>query len=73
MTLSFGVSGTVSKVNVQVGDQVKKGDVLAELDTTDLELAIAQAEQEYLSQQATYSDDGQSRSGRGGRGGTGGE
>jgi RND family efflux transporter MFP subunit len=53
--LSFGVSGTVSKVNVKVGDQVKKGDVLAELDTTDLELEVAQAEQSYLSQQATYS------------------
>ena len=54
--LSFGVSGTVSKVNVKVGDQVKKGDVLAELDTTDLELAVAQAKQAYLSQQATYSE-----------------
>ncbi len=53
--LSFGVSGTVSKVNVKVGDKVKKGDVLGELDTTDLELALAQAEQSYLSQQATYS------------------
>jgi HlyD family secretion protein len=53
--LSFGVSGTVSKVNVKVGDLVKKGDVLAALDTTDLELALAQAEQAYLSQQATYS------------------
>jgi HlyD family secretion protein len=54
--LSFGVSGTVSKVNVKVGDEVKHGDVLAELDTTDLELALAQAEQAYLSQQATYSE-----------------
>jgi len=53
--LSFGVSGTVSKVNVKIGDKVKKGDVLAELDTTDLELAVAQAQQAYLSQQATYS------------------
>jgi multidrug resistance efflux pump len=53
--LSFGASGTVDTVNVQLGDQVKKGDVLAELDTTDLELAVAQAEQSYLSQQATYS------------------
>jgi len=40
---------------VKVGNQVKQGDVLAELDTTDLELAVAQAEQSYLSQQATYS------------------
>ena len=55
VTLSFGASGTVSKVNAEVGDQVKKGDVLAELDTTDLELQVAQAEQSYLSQQATYS------------------
>ena len=54
--LSFGVSGTVSKVNVKIGDKVKKGDVLAELDTTDLELAVAQAQQAYLSQQATYSE-----------------
>ena len=53
--LAFGASGTVSKVNVQVGDQVKQGDVLAELDTTDLELEVAQAEQSYISQQASYS------------------
>jgi HlyD family secretion protein len=29
--LAFSASGTVAKVNVQVGDQVKKGDVLAQL------------------------------------------
>jgi HlyD family secretion protein len=55
ITLSFGASGTVNKMTVQLGDLVKKGDVLAEIDTTDLELAVAQAEQSYLSQQATYS------------------
>ena len=55
VSLSFGASGTVSKVNVQAGDAVKQGDVLAELDTTDLELAVAQAQQGYLSQQAAYS------------------
>jgi HlyD family secretion protein len=55
VALTFGASGTVRQVNVQVGDQVKQGDVLAELDTTDLELALAQAEQSYLSQQAAYS------------------
>jgi HlyD family secretion protein len=55
VTLAFDTSGTVSKVNVQVGDQVKPGDVLARLDTTDLELTIAQQEQSYLSQQTSYS------------------
>ncbi|NTU63560.1 MAG: efflux RND transporter periplasmic adaptor subunit [Chloroflexi bacterium] len=55
ITLSFGAAGTVDKVNVQLGDLVKQGDVLAEIDTIDLELAVAQAEQSYLSQQAAYS------------------
>jgi HlyD family secretion protein len=55
LTLSFGASGTVNKVNVQLGDLVKQGDVLAEIDITDLGLAVAQAEQSYLSQQAAYS------------------
>jgi HlyD family secretion protein len=55
VTLSFGASGTVSKVNVATGDRVKKGDVLAELDTSDLALQVAQQEQAYLIQQAAYS------------------
>jgi len=54
--LSFGASGTISEVNVTAGDQVKKGDVLATLDTTDLQLAVTQAEQNYLIQQLTYSN-----------------
>jgi len=41
--LSFQQAGTVSVVKVKLGDAVKKGDVLAELDTTDLELAVAQS------------------------------
>ncbi len=55
VTLSFGAAGTVNKVNVKLGDRVKAGDVLAEMDATDLELAAAQAGQSYLSQQAAYS------------------
>jgi HlyD family secretion protein len=55
VTLSFGASGTVSKVNVEPGDRVKQGDVLAELDTSDLALQVAQQEQAYLVQQAAYS------------------
>jgi HlyD family secretion protein len=55
VTLSFGASGTVNKVNVQPGDRVKKGDVLAALDTRALALQVAQQQQAYLIQQATYS------------------
>ncbi len=55
VTLSFGTSGTVDKVNVQPGDRVKKGDVLAELDTRNLELQVAQQQQAYIIAQANYS------------------
>jgi HlyD family secretion protein len=55
LQLSFGASGTVLKVNAQVGDRVKKGTVLATLDPTDLQAKVTQAEQAYLIQQLTYS------------------
>jgi HlyD family secretion protein len=55
VSLSFGTSGTVDTVNVKPGDRVKKGDVLAELDTREIQLQIAQQEQAYLIQQANYS------------------
>ena len=42
--LSFQQSGIVRSVGVVIGDAVKKGDVLAEIDTTDLELGLRQAE-----------------------------
>jgi HlyD family secretion protein len=42
--LSFQQGGIVSTVHVKIGDAVKKGDVLAELDTTDLQLGVSQAE-----------------------------
>jgi HlyD family secretion protein len=42
--LSFGQSGVVESVNVEVGDEVKAGDVLAELDTAELELSLRSAE-----------------------------
>jgi len=44
VSLSFAQAGVVAKVNVQVGDEVKKGQVLAELDTSDLALQVKTAE-----------------------------
>lgn len=55
VALAFGASDTVAEVNVEVGSQVKKGDVLAKLNTAKLELQVARAEQAYFLQQATYS------------------
>jgi HlyD family secretion protein len=44
LKLSFSVGGPVRGVKVQVGTAIKAGDLLAELDTTDLELAVQEAE-----------------------------
>jgi HlyD family secretion protein len=49
-------AGTVGEVKVEVGDQVKQGDVLATLDTTVLQSKVTHAEQAYLLQQLTYSE-----------------
>ena len=42
--LTFQTGGTIIGVPVQAGDQVKVGEVLAQLDAEDLELAIRQAQ-----------------------------
>jgi len=42
--LTFGIPGTVAKVNVEEGDGVTKGQVLATLDTASLELVVNKAE-----------------------------
>lgn len=42
--LSFKVAGTVTKVAVQVGDKVKKGNLLAEIDPKDYRLQVQEAE-----------------------------
>ncbi len=52
--LSFPTSGRVSKVYVQVGDTVKQGQVLAELDSTDQQLALRSAQTNLASAQASY-------------------
>ncbi len=42
--LAFGTSGKVDKIYVEEGDEVSKGEVLAKLDTSALELALTQAQ-----------------------------
>jgi RND family efflux transporter MFP subunit len=41
---AFGTSGTVTEVDVAVGDNVQKGDLLAKLDNADAKLQLAQAQ-----------------------------
>lgn len=42
--LSFRVGGTVEEVAVKVGDRVRRGKMLARVDTTDFELSVEQSE-----------------------------
>lgn len=47
MKLTFGIAGRVDKINVEEGDEVEEGAVLAKLETDDLELALTQARVAY--------------------------
>ena len=40
VSLTFGLAGTVQQVNVVRGQQVMPGDILATLDTAELQLAV---------------------------------
>ena len=53
--LNFQQPGVVKQVDVKAGDSVKEGQVLASLDTTDLELALAQARTALITANASYS------------------
>jgi HlyD family secretion protein len=55
VNLTFQSSGNVTSVNVSRGDMVKKGDVLASLDTADLETALQQAQAARVSATDAYS------------------
>ncbi len=45
--LAFGAVGRVAVLNVEEGSRVKKGDILAEIENSDLKAALQQAEQDY--------------------------
>ncbi len=51
--LAFKTSGKLTQVNVKVGDQVKQGAVLAQLDNTSQVLAVQQAQQTLAGQTNT--------------------
>ncbi|HUY62117.1 MAG TPA: biotin/lipoyl-binding protein [Candidatus Dormibacteraeota bacterium] len=53
--LDFTVAGQVAAVNVQTGERVAKGTVLASLDRTILQLQVAQAQAQLASAQAQLS------------------
>jgi HlyD family secretion protein len=53
-SLSFPIDGKVAKLTVQVGDQVKEGQVLAELDQiTQLQTSVNSAQQDLITAQKT--------------------
>ncbi len=54
-TLSFAAPGTVGQLSVEVDDEVSAGQVIAQLDTTDLERAVRQAEDALTAARLTYS------------------
>jgi HlyD family secretion protein len=50
--LRFDLPGTIAEIRVETGQLVRAGDLLAHLDTDELELALGNAEQDLLAQQA---------------------
>lgn len=54
--LSFTASGTVTAVHVVAGQTVKEGEILAELDSPELEAAVAEAETSVAEAAATLAD-----------------
>lgn len=54
-TLSFAASGMVGQLTVEAGDEVSAGQVIARLDTTDLEWVVRQAEDALAAARLTYS------------------
>jgi len=53
--LTFGISGTIAEVNVEEGERVSEGTVLAKLDTISLDLAAKAAEADLGIAAANYS------------------
>lgn len=52
--ISFRVSGKIQKIHVREGDEVKKGQLLAELDPTDFNITLKDREASYDTAKANY-------------------
>lgn len=52
--ISFRVSGKIQKIQVKEGDQVKQGQILAELDPTDFKIALNDRQASYDTAKANY-------------------
>ncbi len=52
--ISSRIAGQIIKVNVEENQEVKKGDVLVEIDPKDFQVAVAQAEANLQSAEASY-------------------
>ncbi len=61
--LAFAGAGRVSRINVKAGDPVKKGDILAELENTDLKSTFANAQRELKRAQELFDNGLVSRAG----------
>lgn len=55
-SLSFKVSGTIEDIAVEVGDQIKKGDVLATLDTSSYSLETQKSQAAFAEAQSQFSN-----------------
>ena len=55
VTLSFRTGGMLGAVMVEEGDEVQEGDILAQLETAELELAVVQAELGLTNAEASFS------------------
>ncbi len=53
-TMAFQTTGKVAQVPVQIGDKVKKDQLLLQLDTADLQLALQTAQTSLASEQANF-------------------
>jgi RND family efflux transporter MFP subunit len=52
--ISFRVRGRIQKIHVKEGSEVKKGDILAELDPTDFEIKLNDRKASYKTAKANY-------------------